>query len=205
MDPLAAGRFDKLAGLYEYWNARINVISRKDLPNLYVNHVLHSLSLAKVIPFGEDETVLDIGTGGGFPGIPLAIMFPLTHFTLIDSTAKKVRVVDSVSKDLGLANVSAVHVRAEDYMGHFHYVVSRAVSSFSEIARMSADKLSPTSSPLAAHGIYCLKGGDLQEELGDWKSRVRIFDIGSFFDEEYFNTKKIVFLPSGEIKRGAGN
>ena len=199
LDPVAAARFEQLADLYGFWNERINVISRKDLPNLCINHVLHSLSLAKVIPFGEKETVLDIGTGGGFPGIPLAIMFPGVHFTMIDSTGKKIRVVDNITRELGLANVATAHTRAEDFKGFFHYVVSRAVCPFPELVGLSAGKLLRSRSPELPYGIYSLKGGDLNEELSEWENRVKIFEIGNLFEEEFFLTKKIVFLPSGEI------
>ena len=198
LDPVAAARFEQLADLYGFWNERINVISRKDLPNLCINHVLHSLSLAKVIPFGEKETVLDIGTGGGFPGIPLAIMFPGVHFTLLDSTGKKIRVVENITRELGLTNVATAHTRAEDFKGFFHYVVSRAVCPFPELVGLSAGKLLRSRSPALPYGIYSLKGGDLNEELSEWENRVKIFEIGNLFEEEFFRTKKIVFLPSGE-------
>ncbi len=199
LDPLAAERFRQLEDLYGFWNRRINVISRKDLPNLCINHVLHSLSLARVIPFGEKDTVLDIGTGGGFPGIPLAIVFPGVHFTLIDSIAKKIRVVENITRELGLENVSATHTRAEDFKGLFHYIVSRAVCPFPELVKLSEGKLLFGTKMAPSYGIYSLKGGDLDKELAGWKTRVRLYDIRNFFEEEYFQTKKIVFLPSVEM------
>lgn len=200
MDPHAAGRFERLAVLYEYWNAKINVISRKDLSNLYLNHVLHSLSLAKVITFSREETVLDIGTGGGFPGIPLAIMYPDVQFTLIDSVGKKIKVVESIKNELGLQNILAVHTRAENIHGLFHYVISRAVCSFPKLIELSAGKLLKDPSPAGHHGIYSLKGGDLRDDLADWQGRVHIYEISGFFEEDFFRTKSIVYLPSGEIK-----
>lgn len=202
LDPLAAERFGQLEDLYSFWNERINLISRKDLPNLCINHVLHSLSLARVIPFGEKETVLDIGTGGGFPGIPLAIVFPGVHFTLIDSIGKKIRVVENITRELGLDNVSASHTRAEEFKGVFHYVVSRAACSFSELVKLSAGKLLFSRQPNLSFGIYSLKGGELDAELAEWKTRVKIFYIHTFFEEEYFRNKKIVFLPSLETRAG---
>ena len=171
------------------------MISRKDLPNLYLNHVLHSLSLAKVIPFAAGETVLDLGTGGGFPGIPLAILFPDVLFTLLDATGKKIMVVNSIAGDLGLSNLRAVHARAEHYRGQFNYVLSRAVCSFSRLVELSAGKLIKSRQVKSAHGIYSLKGGDLKTELAGWEGKVEIFQIGKIFREEYFLTKSIVFLP----------
>ncbi len=200
LDLLAAERFGQLEDLYCFWNERINLISRKDIPNLCINHILHSLSLARVIPFGRKDTVLDIGTGGGFPGIPLAIVFPDVHFTLIDSIGKKIRVVESITRELGLENVSAFRSRAEDFEGLFHYVVSRAACSFRDLVKLSEGKLFLGSEPSPSYGIYCLKGGDLKEELTGWKTRVKVFDIRNFFKEEYFLNKKIVFLPSAETR-----
>ncbi len=202
MNPIAVQRFEQLQELYTYWNARINVISRKDLSNLYINHVLHSLSLAKLIPFNAHETVLDIGTGGGFPGIPLAILYPEVSFTLIDATGKKIKVVESISGELDLNNITSVHARAESFKGSFHYVVSRAVCSFTNLVGLSSGKLRKDQYRTGIHGIYSLKGGNIQDEISIWKDKVKIYDIATIFHEEYFQTKKIVFLPSGEVKAG---
>jgi len=192
-------RFKLLESLYGYWNSRINVVSRKDISNLYINHVLHSLSLAKVIKFSDGETLLDIGTGGGFPGIPLAVMFPHVGFTLVDSTRKKIRVVESIAGELGLDNVRPVHTRAEDLKGQFNYVVSRAVCLFPVLVNLSSGRLIRCCSPSSCHGIYSLKGGDIDSEVEEWKEKVRIFDISDLFTEDFFLTKKIVFLPSVEL------
>ena len=199
LDPLVIERFQKLEGLYEFWNSKINVISRKDLSNLYLNHVLHSLSLARVIQFEDSDMVLDIGTGGGFPGIPLAIMFPCVNFTLIDSTGKKIMVVDAIARELKLQNIDALHVRAENFHSRFHYIVSRAVCSFPRLVELSSGKLVQGRPDRPYSGIYSLKGGDLTDELAEWENSVKVYQIRNLFSEEYFLTKSIVFLPSGHI------
>jgi 16S rRNA (guanine527-N7)-methyltransferase len=201
MDQVAAGRIRRLEELYSDWNAKINVISRRDIPNLFVNHVLHSLSLAKIIPFSSTETVLDIGTGGGFPGIPLAILYPGVRFTLLDGTGKKIKVVGSIAKELQLANVEAVHSRAENFNGRFNYVISRAVSSFPRLVELSAGKLINDSTTSGIHGIYSLKGGDIKEEISAWQDHVTIYEIDKFFNEEYFKAKYVIFLPTRAISR----
>ncbi len=199
MEPLALQRLVKLQDIYYYWNTRINVISRKDLSNLYINHILHSLSLAKLIPFHPYETVIDIGTGGGFPGIPLAILYPEVRFTLIDATRKKIRVVESISKELQLNNLNSVHTRAEDYKGSYNYVVSRAVCSFPRMVKLSAGLLSKDKVRTGIHGIYSLKGGDINDEISSLKEMVSVFDISNFFKEEFFKTKRIVLLSSEKL------
>lgn len=199
MDSLAKEKFQQLYGLYNFWNEKINVISRKDLSNLYINHVLHSLSLAKVIPFSRDEKVLDIGTGGGFPGIPLAILFPRVYFTLIDSTGKKIKVVDNIAGELKLTNVITAHARVENFNGLFHYTISRAVCSFSRLVELSAGKFTKERPKGYANGVYSLKGGELKAELAGWEDNVKVFPISNFFREEFFRTKSIVFLPAAEI------
>jgi 16S rRNA (guanine527-N7)-methyltransferase len=199
-DPDASRKLEMLQELYSYWNERINVISRKDFSNLYINHVLHSLSLLKVIPFLPGERVIDIGTGGGFPGIPLAIMNPDVEFTLLDATGKKIRVVENISSNLDLGNVTAVHCRAEDFRGSFNYAVSRAVGLFGQLVRLSAGRLVIGEKTRDAHGLYSLKGGDLRKELEKWKESVKIFRIEDFFSESYFQSKSIIFLPSRKMQ-----
>ena len=199
IDDTVRRKLEMLQELYEFWNERINVVSRKDLSNLYINHVLHSLSLEKVIPFLPGERVLDIGTGGGFPGIPLAILNPGVEFTLLDSRGKKIKVVKNISESLSLGNVTAVHSRAEDFQGSFEYILSRAVSSFPRLVEMSAGKLPSGENTRNVHGLYSLKGGDLGKETETWKNSVKVFRIEGFFREDYFREKKIVFLPSREI------
>lgn len=203
VDQVAAGRFERLKDLYVFWNEKINVISRKDLGNLYVNHILHSLSLSRVIPLVSGDKVLDIGTGGGFPGIPLAILYPDVNFTLIDSRGKKISVVKSIASELELNNIDAFHIRAEDFRGTFQYVVSRAVSSFPVLIRLSSGKFADDKTRKGDHGLYSLKGGDLNEELAGWNDKVRIFNISSFFHEEFFRTKNIVFLSANDFPRRA--
>ncbi len=199
IDPVADRQFRRLQELYTFWNEKINVISRRDLSNLYINHILHSLSLARVINFQSGEVALDIGTGGGFPGIPLAILNPDVRFTLIDARGKKIRVVENIVKDLSLANISPVHARAEDYRGTCNYIFSRAVASFSDLVELSAGKIEPGKGVRKDHGLYSLKGGDLSGELAAWEDRVKIYDIADFFKEDYFRTKKIVFLPARKM------
>jgi 16S rRNA (guanine527-N7)-methyltransferase len=194
IDQVALQRFEQLEDLYAFWNERINVISRKDLANLYLNHILHSLSLEKVVRFMPGEKALDIGTGGGFPGIPLAILNPGVHFTLIDSRMKKIRVVKEVASALSLGNVEPVAIRAEDIRGEFHYIFSRAAGSFPLLVEWSAGKILKGTQARDVHGLYSLKGGDLDPELSSWKDKVRIYEIGNFFQEDFFKAKKIVFL-----------
>ncbi len=177
-------QFEQLLPLYSAWNEKINVISRKDLDNFYERHVLHSLSIAKVISFQPGETVLDIGTGGGFPGIPLAILFPETHFILSDSIAKKITVVNEVRTALQLTNVVTIAERAENIKQEVDYVVTRAVAKMSDILFWSKNK--------HPKKILALKGGDLKEELEPIKKNIRIAELKDFFDEDFFETKKIV-------------
>ncbi len=180
-----------LGPLYAQWNARINVISRKDMDNFYERHVLHSLAIARVCDFRTGARVLDAGCGGGFPGIPLAILFPEAHFTLADSIAKKIKVVQAVSDALGLHNVTPVAARAESLSGPFDIVVSRAVTRMKEFAGWVWDKI-----PAApGNGIYYLKGGDLEEEMKEAAKRYSVSPISLWFDEEFFETKSVVHLP----------
>ena len=190
-------QFEKLEQLYTEWNEKINVISRKDMDGLYEKHILHSLGIAKVMPFADDTKVLDIGTGGGFPGIPLAILFPEVSFTLIDSIGKKIKVVEAVSEGLGLKNVTAVHGRAEKLKEKFHFVVSRAVTQMPEFLRWLKGKFEKEQFNEKHNGVLYLKGGDLAEELAGL--RCEIFQLKNYFEEEFFDTKKVVYLSKGNF------
>ena len=187
-------QFDKLNDLYHDWNAKINVISRKDIDELYVKHVLHSLGIAKVMEFQPKATVLDVGTGGGFPGIPLAILFPDTRFYLIDVIAKKIKVVNEVANALGLENVKAEQMRAENVKGEFDFIVSRAVTNMPDFVSWIHDKIKKQNNHSLKNGILYLKGGDLTEELKDFPSATE-YNLSDYFSEEFFETKKVVHLP----------
>jgi len=190
-------QFEKLEQLYTEWNEKINVISRKDMDGLYEKHILHSLGITKVMPFADGTKVLDIGTGGGFPGIPLAILFPEVSFTLIDSIGKKIKVVEAVSEGLGLKNVTAVHGRAEKLKEKFHFVVSRAVTQMPEFLRWLKGKFEKEQFNEKHNGVLYLKGGDLAEELAGL--RCEIFQLKNYFEEEFFDTKKVVYLSKGNF------
>jgi len=181
--------------LYKEWNDKINVISRKDVDNLYVNHVLHSLGIAKIISFKPGASILDVGTGGGFPGIPLAILFPDTQFHLVDSIGKKITVVKNVAEALGLKNVKAEQIRAEQIKSKYDFIVSRAVTRLKEFYGWIHNNVKEKSIHEMDNGILYLKGGDLEEELAELKRLHQVFDLSQFFKEEFFETKKVVFVP----------
>lgn len=187
-------QFRKLEELYKDWNAKINVISRKDIDELYTKHVLHSLGIAKVIEFQPGSKILDVGTGGGFPGIPLAILFPEVDFYLIDVIAKKIRVVNEVAKGLGLQNVKAEQMRAENVKEDFDFIVSRAVTNMPDFYQWVKDKIKKKQNHELKNGILYLKGGDLTEELAAFPKATE-YNLSDFFEDEFFETKKVVHLP----------
>ena len=187
-------QFEQLEGLYKEWNAQINVISRKDIDELYVRHVLHSLAIAKVQQFKPKSKVLDVGTGGGFPGIPLAILFPETKFYLVDSIGKKIKVVQEVANALGLKNVRAEHIRAEKVKGEFDFIVSRAVTNMDDFVKWVRKKVAKKQNHELSNGILYLKGGDLTEELTNFP-KATIYNLSDYFTEDFFETKKIVHIP----------
>jgi 16S rRNA (guanine527-N7)-methyltransferase len=184
-----------LKALYSEWNSRINLISRRDMDNFYIHHVLHSLSIAKVITFSPGTKIIDIGTGGGFPGIPLAILFPSANFTLLDSIEKKIKVVREVTLELKLENVTPFRIRAEENNIKYDFAICRAVTGFPEFVKLTSRNIRSGGINRLPNGIICLKGGDLTNELKEFNQLVRIFDIKEFFAEPFFETKKIVYLP----------
>ena len=188
-------QFTALESLYSHWNEQINVISRKDIENFYERHVLHSLGIAKVVQFKPNTKVLDVGTGGGFPGIPLAILFPEAKFTLVDSIGKKIKVVQGVSESLGLTNVTALNVRAEDVDQDFEFIISRAVTRITPFYYWVKNKVSPNHFHTLRNGLICLKGGDLTEELVELGKKHKVFELSSLFKEEFFESKKVVYVP----------
>lgn len=187
-------QFEKLEGLYQDWNQKINVVSRKDIDELYLRHVLHSLGIAKIISFKDGSAVLDVGTGGGFPGIPLAIFFPNVNFTLVDSIGKKIKVVNEVVDGLQLFNVKTINARVEEVPGQFDFIVSRAVAAMPTFVHWVKGKIKKESKHDRRNGIFYLKGGELYEELKDYKT-AEIFELSSYFEENFFETKKLVYLP----------
>jgi 16S rRNA (guanine527-N7)-methyltransferase len=187
-------QFEKLFELYRFWNEQINVISRKDFDLLYERHVLHSLGIAKVMRFKTGTEVLDVGTGGGFPGIPLAILFPEANFTLVDSIGKKIKVVTEVAAGIELKNVKAFHKRAEELDKKFHFVVSRAVTEFPVFHSWVKNKFFKENFNDLPNGILYLKGGDLKEEFGRFYNQAKFFELKDFFSEEFFETKKVVYF-----------
>jgi len=188
-------QFGLLAGLYEDWNSKINVVSRKDIDKLYLHHVLHSLAITKVINFAKETTIIDIGTGGGFPGIPLAILFPNCKFHLVDSVGKKILVAQSVADSLGLKNVTTQKARAEELKGKYDFAVTRAVAPMPEIMNWSKKLVRPGGLNTLTNGVIALKGGELKDELAPFKKIVDRWPIKKFFEEDYFEGKMVIFVP----------
>ena len=188
-------QFEALDALYHDWNAKINVISRKDIDQLYEHHVLHSLAIAKTIRFRPGTRILDFGTGGGFPGVPLAILFPDCEFKLIDGTGKKIRVAQEVSQAIGLTNCHPEHLRGEDERGQYHFVVSRAVMPLPDLVKIVRKNIAKPQLNALPNGIICLKGGNLQAETQPFRNIVETTDISTFFAEEWFRDKYVIYLP----------
>ena len=191
-------QFAQLQTLYAYWNAQINVISRKDIDNLYLNHVLHSLSIAKLLSFKNQTTVLDVGTGGGFPGIPLAILFPNALFHLVDSIGKKIKVAQNVADELELKNVECTQIRAEELKNEYDFVVSRAVTALPEFYQWMSKRVSLTAFNAIPNGILYLKGGDISQELKSIPRKTTMYPINDWFSEDYFYEKYIIHIPFGK-------
>lgn len=187
-------QFRALGPLYQEWNAKINVISRKDIDNLYMHHVLHSLGIAKVVNFRQGSNILDIGTGGGFPGIPLAILFPNCKFKLIDSIGKKTRVAAAVANAIGLKNVVVEHRNVIEEKNKYDFVVSRAVMNASDLVKLIRKNVSKEQRNALPNGLICLKGGDMTEEVAPFKNHSEIWDLRSYFDDEFFDTKKVMYI-----------
>lgn len=187
-------QFAALEGLYTEWNAKINVISRKDIGNLYEHHVLHSLGIAQVIRFTPGSHIMDLGTGGGFPGIPLAILFPDVDFHLVDSIGKKVRVASEVGHSIGLKNVTFSHTRAEEVKDKYDFVVSRAVMPLADLMKIVRKNIAPHQQNALPNGLICLKGGELQNETMPFRHKTSIWNLSDYFHEEFFQTKKVVYV-----------
>ena len=187
-------QFAALYDLYTDWNSKINVISRKDITNLYEHHVLHSLGIAKVMQFRPETTVMDLGTGGGFPGIPLAILFPETHFHLVDSIGKKVKVATEIANAIGLKNVTTRHCRAEEEKQLFDFVVSRAVMPLADLLKIIRKNIKKEQHNALPNGLICLKGGELEREVMPVKHQTLMYDLKDYFEEEFFETKKVVYV-----------
>lgn len=195
ISPTQENQFERLDTLYGEWNQKINVISRKDIDELYVRHVLHSLAIAKFISFQKGSRILDLGTGGGFPGIPLSILFPECEFVLVDSIGKKILVVNEVIQALGIKNAIGIHERVERIPGTFDFVVNRAVADLSMLVNWTKGKISNRSKNQISNGIISLKGGELEEELAPFIKKTTLISLTSYFEESFFETKKLVYLP----------
>jgi len=188
-------QFNALQDLYSDWNSKINVISRKDIGNLYEKHILHSLGIAKIIRFSNRSAILDVGTGGGFPGIPLAILFPEVQFLLLDSIGKKIKVAEDIAGQIGLENVECRHARVEDEKRTFDFVVSRAVMPLNDLFRTARKNINRRQQNALPNGFICLKGGDLHEEIKPFKNQIIEYPLSDYFEEEFFKTKKVIYLP----------
>ena len=188
-------QFQALMPLYREWNDKINVISRKDIDNLYTHHVLHSLAIAQYIRWNPGTQILDFGTGGGFPGIPLAIMFPECHFKMIDGTGKKIKVVNAVAQAIGLKNVEAVHLRGEEEKGKYDFIVSRAVMPLPDLVKIIRKNIATQQHNALPNGLICLKGGNLSAETLPFKNRMQLTPIAPWFADEWFNDKQLIYLP----------
>lgn len=194
LTPVQKEQFEQIKSLYKDWNLKINVVSRKDINEIYLRHVLHSLAIAKLQPFQSGAKILDIGTGGGFPGIPLAILFPETEFHLVDSIGKKIKVVNEVKDGLGLENVKAFNCRVEEMEGHYDFIISRAVAKMETFVRWVKGRIAKKNTHELRNGILYLKGGDLTEELARYQT-AKVYPLSDFFREEFFETKSLVHLP----------
>lgn len=188
-------QFELLDSIYREWNAKINVISRKDIDNLYEHHVLHSLAIAKMLEFKPGTEILDFGTGGGFPGIPLAILFPECHFKLIDGTGKKIRVAQEVTSAIGLKNCQPVHLRGEEEKGKYDFVVSRAVMPLPDLVRIIKKNISKHQQNALPNGVICLKGGEVQQEINPFRNIVEVVEISNWFEEQWFQKKQCIYVP----------
>jgi 16S rRNA (guanine527-N7)-methyltransferase len=188
-------QIDMLYDIYQEWNEKINVISRQDIDNLYEHHVLHSLAIAKELRFRPETNILDLGTGGGFPGIPLAILSPRCHFKLIDATGKKVKVANIVADTIGLKNCSFEHKRGQEEKGLYDFVVARGVTALPELIRIVKKNISPTQHNSMPNGLFCLKGGDINEEIKPVRKKAEVNEISSWFEEEWFKEKKLIYVP----------
>jgi len=195
LTPDQIGLFRQLAPIYSEWNSKINVISRKDIDQLYERHVLHSLAIAKFIRFTSGSEILDVGTGGGFPGIPLAILFPECRFHLVDSIGKKIKVVNAVAESLGLKNITTEQIRAEQLKGKYDFVVSRAVTTLPEFVGWVGKNISPVQQNAVPNGVIYLKGGNLDAEVRPYRKLVFVQNLSEYFEEEFFETKKLVHVP----------
>ena len=196
ISPLQETQFAALQDLYTDWNAKINLISRKDIENLYERHILHSLGIAKIVRFRSGSSLLDVGTGGGFPGIPLAILLPELHFVLIDSIGKKMKVAEDIAQKINLQNVECRQKRAEEEKQTFDFVVSRAVMPLTDLVRICRKNIARKQQNVLPNGFLCLKGGDLQAELKPFKNKVVEYELSDYFSEEFFKTKKVIYLPA---------